>query len=141
MSMEQHTTGPLVMVVDDLTETRLLLRKLLEESGWRVVEAVNGRDALEVAAHTQPALILMDLNMPVLDGFSATLHLRGVEGMRHVPVIAITAHDSEEFRAAARAVGCAEFVVKPIDFDRLTILMERLIKENPALNAEPVFIA
>jgi len=141
MGMEQHTTRPLLMVVDDLTDTRRLLGKLLKESGWRVVEAVNGRDALEVAAQTQPALILMDLNMPVLDGFTATLRLRGVEGMRHVPVVAITAHDSEEFRAAARAVGCAEFVVKPIDFDRLTILMERLLKENQALNAEPVFTA
>ncbi|MDQ3648741.1 MAG: response regulator [Acidobacteriota bacterium] len=141
MGMEQHTTGPLVMVVDDLTETRRLLRKLLEESGWRVVEAANGRDALEVAAHTQPALILMDLNMPVLDGFTATLRLRAVEGMRHVPVVAITAHDSEEFRAAARAVGCVEFVVKPIDFDCLIILMERLVEKNPVLNAERVLIA
>jgi len=141
MGMEQHTTGPLVMVVDDLTETRRLLRKLLEESGWRVVEAANGRDALEVAAHTQPALILMDLNMPVLDGFTATLRLRAVERMRHVPVVAITAHDSEEFRAAARAVGCVEFVVKPIDFDCLIILMERLVEKNPVLNADRVFIA
>lgn len=120
---------PAVLVVDDFDDTRELLRHFLEAGGHRVVEAVNGRDAIEVAGREMPALVLMDLNMPVLDGFTATLRLRENALTRHVPVVAVTAHDTPEFRAAADAVGCDEYLVKPVDFDNLSRLVKIFLPE------------
>ena len=121
------TTSPFVMLVDDFQDTREMLRRMLEMSGCRVVEAANGQEAIEFAQRERPDLVLMDLNMPVLDGFTATLRIREYEQTRDVPVVAVTAYDTAEFRAAANAVGCCEFVVKPLEFDRLDALLERLL--------------
>lgn len=123
---------PTVLVVDDFDDTRDLLRQFLEAGGCRVVEAVNGHDAIEVAVGELPSLILMDLNMPVLDGFTATIRLRENERTRHVPVVAVTAHDTPEFRAAASAVGCIEYLVKPVDFDKLSRLIGMLLPGEKA---------
>ncbi len=127
--MRQHdVTTPTLMVVEDFDDTRSAMRQLLEMEGYRVVEAVNGREAIDVARRERPALVLMDLNMPVLDGFGATLRIRELEGFGAVPIVAVTAFDTSEFRAAAKAVGCSEFIVKPIDFDILTTLLDKLLK-------------
>ncbi len=129
--MRQHDmTTPTVMIVEDFDDTRLAMRQLLEMEGYRVVEAVNGREAIDVARRERPALVLMDLNMPVLDGFAATLRIRKLEGLGAVPIVAVTAFDTKEFRAAANAVGCSEFVVKPVDFDILTMLLDQLLKDG-----------
>jgi two-component system cell cycle response regulator DivK len=126
---DKDSASPLVLVVEDVEETRQAMRRLLEMSGCRVVEAANGREAVEVAGREQPSLILMDLNMPVLDGFTAALRIRENEQARHVPIIAVTAYDSAESRAAARAVGCNEYVAKPVDFDQLMTLIHGLVPE------------
>lgn len=128
MRQQHDTTAPTVLVVEDFDDARSAMRGLLEIEGYRVVEASDGREAVEVARRERPALILMDLNMPVLDGFGAALRIRELDGLRTVPIVAVTAFDTAEFRAAARAVGCDEFVVKPVDFDRLTELMDRLLR-------------
>lgn len=118
---------PVVMLVDDYADTRQMMRRMLEMQGCRVVEAVNGQEAIALAQADPPDLILMDLNMPVLDGFNATLRIREYEPTRDVPVVAVTAYDTAEFRAAASAVGCTDYVVKPLDLDRLAALLERLL--------------
>src|SRR3954462_4752401 len=110
--------GPLVMLVEDFRDTREMMRRMLETQGCRVVEAANGQEAIELSQRGGLDLVLMDLNMPVLDGFNATLRIREYELTRDVPVVAVTAHDTAEFRAAASAVGCCEFVVKPLEFER-----------------------
>ncbi len=120
------TGGPLVLVVDDFADTRGMLRQFLEACGCRVAEAANGQEAIETAQRERPDLILMDLNMPVLDGFTATLRIREYEPTRDTPVVAVTAYDTAEFRAAAAAVGCTDYVLKPLDFPRLRSLLERL---------------
>lgn len=130
--MEQQAFNLTVLVVEDYDDTRQMIRHFLEAGGYRVLEAVNGREAIEVACAEHPALILMDLNMPVLDGFAATLRIRENEQLRAVPVVALTAFDSVESRAAARAVGCREYVVKPVDFGQLMSLLERLLPEGRA---------
>src|SRR3712207_3896049 len=112
---ERDAARPVVMVVEDFADTRLLMRRLLEMSGCRVVEAVNGREAVERAESDRPHLILMDLNMPVLDGFSAALRIRERGAGRDVPIVAVTAYDTTEFRRAAEAVGCNDYVSKPLD--------------------------
>lgn len=118
---------PVVMLVDDYEDTREMTRRMLELNGCRVVEAANGQEAIEFAQRDGPDLVLMDLNMPVLDGFTATLRLREDERTRNVPVVAVTAYDTAESRAAANAVGCCEYVVKPLDLDHLASLLERLL--------------
>ena len=134
------SSGPLVLVVDDYEDTRVLIRRQLELGGFRVVEASDGREAVERAASHRPAVILMDLNMPVLDGFTAALRIREREETRGVPIVALTAYDTSEFRAAARAVGCSEYVAKPVAFDALLLLVARLTQGSrvEAPGAEPV---
>src|SRR5215203_3531173 len=124
---ETTTGGPVVMLVEDFRDTREMMRRMLEIQGCRVVEAANGQEAIELSQRGGLDLVLMDLNMPVLDGYNATLRIREYEHTRDVPVVAVTAFDSAESRAAAGAVGCCEYVVKPLDLDNLATLLSRLL--------------
>jgi CheY-like chemotaxis protein len=118
---------PVVMLVDDYEDTRRMIRCMLELRGCRVLEASNGEEAIALAQTASPDLILMDLNMPVLDGFNATLRIREDVRTRDVPVVAVTAYDTAESRAAATAVGCCEYVTKPLDHERLRTLLQKLL--------------
>src|ERR687894_32197 len=91
-----------------------------------VVEEVNGNQAVESAATESPDIILMDLSLPQLDGLAATRRIRSQEGPRKVPIVAVSAHDSADFHAEALAAGCNEYVTKPIAFDQLVQLLDRL---------------
>jgi two-component system, cell cycle response regulator DivK len=123
---EQAGGQPTVLVVEDFEDNRFMMRRLLEMSGYRVVEAVNGNQAVESAATESPDIILMDLSLPQLDGLAATRRIRAREGARKVPIVAVSAHDSADFHAEALAAGCNEYVTKPIDFDQLVHLLDRL---------------
>jgi two-component system cell cycle response regulator DivK len=125
--MAQNTTNPTIMVVEDYDDTRFMLRQALESKGYRVIEAVDGWEAVQVATRERPDLILMDLNLPVLDGITATDILRGNEELHGVPVVAITAHNTTDSRADAGEAGCAEYLTKPIDIDELQSLVARLL--------------
>ena len=130
MQSEGTTGGPVVMLVEDFRDTREMMRRMLEMQGCRVVEAANGQEAIEISQRGGLDLVLMDLNMPVLDGFNATLRIREYERTRDVPVVAVTAYDSAEARAAAGAVGCCDYVVKPLDLEHLSTLLKRLLPEK-----------
>ena len=119
--------GPVVMLVEDFQDTRQMMRHMLELSGCRVVEASNGQEAITLSQRGGLDLVLMDLNMPVLDGFNATMRIREYERTRDVPVVAVTAYDSAESRAAAGAVGCCDYVVKPLELEHLAALLGRLL--------------
>lgn len=119
-----------VMVVEDFRDTRLMLKEALEGKGYRVVEAVDGWEAVGLATRVRPDLILMDLHLPVLDGVEAACLLREHGEFTDVPMIAITAHDSADSRADARDVGFDEYVTMPIDFDRLGPLIERFLQDT-----------
>jgi len=123
---EKSDARATVLVVEDFEDNRFMMRRLLEMSGYRVVEAVNGNQAVESAATESPDIILMDLSLPQLDGLAATRRIRSQEGQRKVPIIAVSAHDSADFHAEALAAGCNEYVTKPIDFDQLVQLLDRL---------------
>jgi CheY-like chemotaxis protein len=114
-------------LAEDFADTRLMLRSLLEAQGYRVVEASNGKEAVELAAKSRPDLILMDLSLPVLDGLTATRLIRNLEGMGEVPVVVVSAHAAEDFYLEARAAGCTEYVTKPFDFDELDQVIGRLV--------------
>jgi CheY-like chemotaxis protein len=126
---ETAGTSPVVMLVEDFRDTREMMRRMLEMQGCRVVEAANGQEAIEISQRGGLDLVLMDLNMPVLDGFNATLRIREYEPTRAVPVVALTAYDSAESRAAAGAVGCCDYVVKPLDLEDLSNLLRRLLPQ------------
>ena len=127
---------PVVMLVEDFQDTRDMMRQMLELHGCRVVEASNGQEAIELSQRGGLDLVLMDLNMPVLDGFNATLRIREYERTRDVPVVAVTAFDSAESRAAAGAVGCCDYVVKPLDGENLATLLKRLLPSRAAAKAD-----
>jgi two-component system, cell cycle response regulator DivK len=117
----------LFLVVEDFEDSRFMMRKLLEMSGYRVLEASDGEQAVEVALRSRPALILMDLSLPKLDGLAATRQIRQHKGFRKIPIVAVSAHDSPESREEALAAGCNEYVAKPIDFDQLNSLLDRFL--------------
>ena len=107
---------PTVLVVDDSEDTRLVLRRLLEARDYRVVEAADGCEAVEVALRECPGLILMDLNMPLMDGLEATRRIRECEGLcQSVPVLAFTAFDTYGMEAAAMEAGCSGYLRKPLE--------------------------
>src|ERR1044071_1084546 len=106
-----------VMVVEDSEDIRSMMRILLEMEGYRVVEAADGLRAIELAINERPALIMMDLSLPLLDGLSATARIR--EHLRDVPIVAISGHATPDYRMAAINAGCTDYLLKPLDFKRL----------------------
>ncbi len=121
-------TRPLVLVTDDDADTRELFRTMLGLRGFAVIEASDGEQAVSLAESERPDLILMDLHLPVLDGVEAACLLREHGEFNDVPIVAITAHDSADSRADAADCGFDEYVTKPIDFDHLEPLIDRLLK-------------
>lgn len=129
--MTKDEDAPLtVLVVEDFEDNRFMMRRLLEMSGYRVIEAEDGEQAIALAASELPDLILMDLSLPVLDGLAATRGIRQNANLRHVPIVAVSAHDTADFHAEALAAGCNEYVTKPIDFDEMEILLQRLLAKE-----------
>jgi CheY-like chemotaxis protein len=119
-----------VMVVEDFEDNRYMMRRLLEMCGYEVLEAVNGEEAVEMALKERPGLILMDLSLPLLDGLAATRRIREHWELRAVPIVAVSAHDTADFHADALAAGCNDYVTKPIDFDQLEGLLQKLMTEK-----------
>jgi CheY-like chemotaxis protein len=120
------------MVVDDSEDIRELLRVQLTQLGCRVVEAADGREAVEAVTKECPALILMDLSMPVLDGFEATRIIRKMEGASGVVILAFTAFGSGASRESAIAAGCDDYVRKHLDMNELSALLERHLNGGDA---------
>ena len=104
---------PVVLIAEDHEDSRDAMRTLLDAFGYRVVEAGNGREAVERAVAEHPDVILMDMMMPYVDGFQATREIRAVEALRDVPILAITA--MEGARQRVLDAGCDDLVPKPID--------------------------
>lgn len=117
-----------VLVVDDFADTRAMLRQTLEAAGYRVAEARDGEAAVEAARRVCPDLILMDLNMPRLDGLEAARRIRALKGeCDGVPIIAVTAFDTYGMRQAALDAGCDDYVTKPLDMDEFGAVLGRLL--------------
>lgn len=122
---DRHYT---IMVAEDFDDTRIMMRKLLEMSGYEVVEAANGREAVDLVRANCPDLILMDLNMPQLDGLAATEQIRECRDLcKNVTILAITAHDTIGMKEAAMEAGCNGYLTKPIDFEKLQKIIDRIL--------------
>jgi CheY-like chemotaxis protein len=133
-AMAQNTKNPndkrrTILVVDDFDDTRLLLRTWLQKKGFRVVEAENGHRAVAAAESSQPDLIIMDVEMPELDGLAATRKIRALTNFKTVPILAVSAYGADQYRAHALAAGCNEYVSTPFEPDELEKLIRALIKQ------------
>lgn len=112
--------SPVVVLAEDSSDTRLMLKRVLEIKGYRVLEARNGLEAVDLTRAYNPHLIIVDLNMPELDGLETIKYVRQMQGVaEQVPIVAITAFDVYGMEAAAREAGCNEYISKPLDLDEL----------------------
>jgi len=118
---------PKILLVEDNEMNRDMLTRRLGRKGYEVVTAVDGEQALAMARAETPDLILMDLSLPVLDGWEATRRLKAADETRAIPVLALTAHALAEEREAALAAGCDEYDTKPVDLARLLGKIEALL--------------
>ncbi len=118
---------PKILLVEDNEMNRDMLSRRLIKRGHEVVIAVDGREAVEKARAEAPALVLMDMSLPILDGWEATRELRADPATRSIPVIALTAHAMAGDREKALAAGCDDFDTKPIEIDRLLGKIEALL--------------
>ena len=117
-----------VLLVEDVEDTRLFMRLELEQQGFIVLEDEDGRSAVDVATKEIPDVILMDLTLPHMDGFSAAKLIRKKSGkLQTVPIIAVTAHQETDFRTDAKASGFDAYVTKPIDINSLKELIDGLL--------------
>lgn len=119
-----------ILIVEDHRDSREAFRALFEAFGYQVIEAVNGRDAIERAMTEQPAIILMDIMMPELDGFDATRCIRAIPGLEHTPIIAVTAMDGAQ--ELARQAGMSDYVRKPVDIHGLLAKVSGWLKPTAA---------
>ena len=122
LSGHPEHTKPLVLVVENHEDTRFMLRMMLEMRGFRVTEAGNGLEAVEIALREAPELILMDGSLPLLDGLSATRRIRA-QTLQKVKIVAISGDARPKFQMAARAAGCDDCLLKPIDFGQLEAIL------------------
>lgn len=117
--------GLSVLVVDDYADTRELIRTLLERKGCRVFEAANGREAVNISARIEFSFILMDLEMPVLNGYEATREILSQPRTKDVPIIAFSANCTRDWQQRAFDVGCTGCIPKPVDFTLIDRLVSR----------------
>jgi CheY-like chemotaxis protein len=125
--MQTQSEGAKVLLVEDTEDNRFMMRRLLEMVGYEVIEARNGQEAVKLAEEEAPALILMDLSLPIIDGLAATRLIRKIPTAAKIPIIAVSAHDTADFQEEALAAGCNGYVTKPIDFMSLETLIARLL--------------
>lgn len=119
------TSGPVLLVEDNELNREMLIRRL-NRAGVDVIAAADGREALDLMLSEQPSVVLMDMNLPVLDGWTACRMAREDERIRHIPIIALTAHAMESDRLSALEAGCDEYATKPVDFPGLLQKIEQL---------------
>ena len=124
---------PKILLIEDNEMNRDMLSRRLVKRGYEVAVALDGEQGVAMAKSEAPALILMDLSLPVLDGWEATRRLKAAAETRSIPVIALSAHAMEGERARALAAGCDDFDTKPIDFPRLLDKIRALVaKATPS---------
>src|SRR5450432_747699 len=121
---------PRLLIVEDNEENRDALSRRLQRRGFEVLLAADGKAGVEMAKTEKPDLILMDMNMPELDGWEATRQIKAEESMHDVPVIALTAHAMSGDRERAIEAGCTDYHTKPIEFPKLLAQIEAILQDK-----------
>jgi len=118
---------PTVLLAEDSQDTRIMLKRAFEMKGYQVLEAADGQEALNIARHYKPSLIVIDLNMPVLDGLETVKSFRKLEAPgEQVPIVAITAYDVPGMEEFALETGCNKYLSKPLDLAELDRTLKSL---------------
>ena len=120
-----------ILVVEDQEDNRQILRDLLGSAGFRMVEAHDGEQALLVARSQRPDLILMDIQLPILDGYEATRAIKRDPELKHIPVIAVTSYALSGDEARAREAGCDAYVAKPYSTRHLLAKIGQFLEQRP----------
>ncbi len=118
-----------VLLVEDNELNRDMLIRRLNRAGMEVIAAGDGRQALELMRSELPDVVLMDMNLPVMDGWTACREAREDDRIKHIPLIALTAHALEADRLEALDAGCDDYATKPVDFPGLLIKIEKLVRD------------
>ena len=119
---------PTILIAEDSADSREMMQLLLETRGYQVIAAEHGVHALDVALTSRPDLVLLDLELPKLDGLSVARELRSHPNFKDVPIVILSGHDPSRFRQEALDAGCDEYLLKPINFDHLHELLDRMIE-------------
>ncbi len=122
---------PKILLVEDNDMNRDMLSRRLEKRGYTLAIAADGAVGVEMAKSGQPDLILMDMSLPVIDGWEATRLLKADAATKGIPIIALTAHAMDSDRVKALAAGCDDFDTKPVELPRLLTKIEELLKKSP----------
>ncbi|MFN8456588.1 MAG: response regulator, partial [Anaerolineae bacterium] len=130
-----------ILNVEDTLENRLLVRRILESRGYTVIDAVDALEGIQKATEIRPDLILMDINLPDLDGFTAITRIRSFPQLKTIPIIALTARNVSDDRERAKAMGCDAYLSKPIEFEELVASVAKYLEvghtpEAPATQRE-----
>jgi two-component system cell cycle response regulator DivK len=126
--METVDSKGTILYVEDNPDNRLLIRRVLVSEGYSVVEAANAKEAFTRIHEAAPDLILMDINMPDIDGYTLTAQLRALPVLDQVPIIALTANVMKGDRERSLEAGCDGYLQKPVDIDVLTSQVEKYLK-------------
>ena len=130
--MNKKAVRPRVLLVDDYPDAREMYSEYLEFCGFEVVEAENGMEALQRAIDENPDIILMDLSLPVMDGWEATRRLKANARTKDIPVVALTGHALAGHSKGAREAGCDSFLAKPCLPDQLVAEIKRMLQSGEA---------
>ncbi len=136
MSVAAEAKRPLVLVVDDFADNREMYSEYLSFFGYEVIEAQNGKEAIEAAQERMPDIIIMDLSLPVMDGWEATRRLKADERTKRIPVVALTGHALAGHSKGAREAGCDSFLAKPCLPDQLVAEIRRMLETGKATIAK-----
>ena len=136
--MSPEPVSKLVLVVDDFVDNREMYSEYLSFCGFRVIQATNGREAVETARTQKPDIIVMDLSLPVMDGWEATRLLKADVGTRNIPVVVLTGHALPSHSRQAQAAGCDSFLTKPCLPDQLVVEIKRMLASGTLeISAKP----
>ena len=127
---ETMSKKPLVLVVDDFADNREMYSEYLSFSGYDVIEARNGKEAIDAANARLPDIIIMDLSLPVMDGWEATRRLKADDRTKKIPVVALTGHALAGHSKGAREAGCDSFLAKPCLPDQLVAEIKRMLESG-----------
>ncbi len=116
-----------ILIVEDNEMNRDMLSRRLQRKGYEILIAIDGAKGIDVATANAPDLILMDMSLPVMDGWEATRRLKADKALKHIPIIALTAHAMANDREKALEAGCDDYDTKPIELERLLAKMEALL--------------
>ena len=121
----------MILYIEDNPENRMLVKRILEVEGYKVVEADSGGDGLSKAETIRPDLVLMDINLPEIDGYELTRRLKQMKHLANVPIVAMTANVMKGDREKTLAAGCDGYIQKPIDVDQLPVQIAHFLQAEP----------